>query len=137
MKRLISLCAINLILHSLRRRGLLVIVIDSKGSQHICYNCNLPGHTARYCKAGKGNSSNTPTQESNHDKEDKSDTNQNKGKKSAFCTDCGSDFESNGWVLDSGASFHMTSRKEFLSNYVEVSDEQITLGDNSVLKIIG
>ena len=40
-------------------------------------------------------------------------------------------------ICDSGASFHMTPHREWLSEYVTYDGGDVFLGDNSVAKIIG
>eukprot|EP01018_Ginkgo_biloba_P005814 Gb_23855 [translate_table: standard] len=41
------------------------------------------------------------------------------------------------WYLDSGATKHMTGRKEWCSKLVECANESIALGDNKVYKAKG
>ena len=41
------------------------------------------------------------------------------------------------WVIDSGASFHTTTHRDVLENYVTGSDEKVYLADGESLDIIG
>ena len=41
------------------------------------------------------------------------------------------------WVIDSGASFHATSRHELFQNYVREDFKKVYLGDNEPCNIIG
>ena len=41
------------------------------------------------------------------------------------------------WVLDTGASYHMTPRSEWFSEYTEVLDNKIKMANDFVYKIVG
>ena len=41
------------------------------------------------------------------------------------------------WVIDSGCSYHMTSRRDWFDTFEEVSSRQVTLGDNFAVDVQG
>jgi hypothetical protein len=41
------------------------------------------------------------------------------------------------WLVDSGASFHMTPHREWFSKYERYDGGDFFLGDDSIAKIIG
>jgi len=43
----------------------------------------------------------------------------------------------NPWLIDSGASFHLTPNRNWFSKYEKVDSGKVYLGDNSVLDIVG
>ena len=43
----------------------------------------------------------------------------------------------NAWLIDSGASFHMTPNRNWFSKYENFNGYKVYLGDNSVLDIVG
>ena len=45
--------------------------------------------------------------------------------------------EHDSWLIDLGASFHMTPHGEWFSKYEKYDGGDVFLGDNSVAKIIG
>ena len=42
----------------------------------------------------------------------------------------------NAWLIDSGASFHMTPNRNWLSKYENFDGGKVYLGDNSTLDIV-
>lgn len=44
---------------------------------------------------------------------------------------------SHAWVLDTGASYHMTLRREWFSEYTEVLDGKIKIANDFICKIAG
>ena len=111
-----------------------------KKFQGICHNCKEKGHFARDCPKRNDN---------------QRDDNQGKGKggkRSACCAQEESEqnnadeealYTSNdddrcGWIIDSGATQHMTFERERLSNYVEFKEPCIVnLGDNRSILAYG
>lgn len=43
----------------------------------------------------------------------------------------------NAWLIDSGASFHMTPNRNWFSQYENFHGGKVYLGDNSILDIVG
>ena len=43
----------------------------------------------------------------------------------------------NAWLIDLGASFHMTPNRNWFSKYENFNGGKVYLGDNSVLDIVG
>ena len=94
----------------------------------VCWNCDKIGHFSSQCKAPKKNKKNQP-------KEDDSANSASEDDEDAFVCCVDSPIES--WILDSGASFHATSCRELLHNYVVGKYGKIYLIDNEPLEITG
>uniref|UniRef100_A0A1Y1MYL6 Retrovirus-related Pol polyprotein from transposon TNT 1-94 n=1 Tax=Photinus pyralis TaxID=7054 RepID=A0A1Y1MYL6_PHOPY len=104
-----------------------------------CYNCRGRGHFARNCR-------NNRQQERSNTRMMQPD--RTEGNISAFTTakEEPSTSTTNGlivskdevWIMDSGASAHMTYRKDYFSSFEDNGDGQsVTLGDNKRLEVKG
>lgn len=83
-----------------------------------CYNCRKKGHYARDCKAPK--------------KKRQDDKNG-----AAFSVDKNAICSEEAWIMDSGASTHMTYRKDFFETYEEVENSKVYLGSGQSLEVHG
>ena len=45
--------------------------------------------------------------------------------------------ESDVWLIDSAASFHMTSHRDWFCEYEKYNGGDVFLGDDSIAKIVG
>ena len=95
----------------------------------VCWNCNEVGHVQRHCpkKKGKLHGAAVTTEE-------ESDLDDSRGE-GAFVTPT---FAGGAWLVDSGASSHMTPSKEYFASY-EAFDrpEKVHLGDGRVVEAVG
>ena len=91
-----------------------------------CFNCGLNGHWARDCSKPK--KSRERTAEEAHIATTDSH--------SLFWTGSDSDVdESSIWYIDSGATRHMSSKKEWMQNKVQfASPDKVRLGDNRTVE---
>ena len=105
-----------------------------------CYHCGKKGHIKRFCRQLKRENKN------NKDKEKNNDDNNNEGRVATTTEDFllvyDSDivnlaYDETSWVIDSGASTHITSRKEFFTSYTAGDFGVVKMGNDGVAKVIG
>ena len=96
-------------------------------SKVICWNCGKPGHIRKDCKEEKKKKKKKFDSDSESDKED------GDAFIAALATHAGND----AWLIDSGASFHMTSNRDWFSEYEGFNGGKVYLGDDSPLDIVG
>ena len=101
-----------------------------KKSKAKCWNCGKPGHLRRDCKEEKKKKGKKDFSDSNTDKSSQDDVD-------AFVAALATHISEDVWLIDSGASFHMTSHRDWFSKYEEFDGGKVYLGDNSHLNIIG
>ncbi|XP_018300165.1 uncharacterized protein, partial [Mycetomoellerius zeteki] len=93
-----------------------------------CYYCHKIGHSIKYCR-----------KRLQKIKDNESESKDKKQNTSAFYVD--SDFDNsdrkNLWFLDSGASCHMTFNKNWFHEFVETSNNFISLADQGLHEIKG
>lgn len=96
-------------------------------SKVICWNCGKPGHIHKDCKEERKNKKKKFDSDSESEKEDGD----------AFITTLATRVGNDTWLIDSGASFHMISNKDWFSKYGEFNGGKMYLGDDSHLYIVG
>ena len=102
-----------------------------------CYKCKQVGHIRRNCPQNqKKPFKHRAKAAENHSQQEQDSDSSADG---AFTASVGSsDKESSKWIIDSGASSHMTHNKDILMNYKEFAvPENVALGDSSVVKALG
>ncbi|KAK0597296.1 hypothetical protein LWI29_023800 [Acer saccharum] len=105
-----------------------------------CYHCGQKGHIKKYCRQLKRDYKNEKGKEKKTD-------NSNDGDRFSTITD---DFlvvydddvvnlacHETSWVIDSGASIHATSRRDFFASYTSGDFRDVKMGNNAVAKVVG
>ena len=117
-----------------RQDSVLVVEYQKRKSGYqkpVCFGCENPGHLQQDCPnlkrtSHKAEASHVDTR----DPEVKSESS-----KGAFCVGSPS---SDVWLIDSGASSHMTNQKELLSDYIELeTPKKVRLGDGQSVDAVG
>lgn len=111
-------------------------------SKIICHYCNKPGHVKRFCRKmkrdrskerkEKGESSEQQTEEKNITAVATSDDLLfigDQGYLNLAYDDCT-------WVIDSGASYHLTTHREYFSSYTSGDFGSVSMGNDGLSQII-
>lgn len=104
---------------------------NRQNNYQVCYNCRIPGHIARNCRRPKSNSSgNRPNSSNNHQGYHTTAFNVTELNYSSNLEDS--------WIMDSGASAHMSFRREYFASLDTSSDFGcVLLGNQESLKVEG
>lgn len=109
-----------------------------------CYHCGKKGHTIRYCRQLKkekkkgtyNNQKNNPKKEdSGNDKVEVSATTE----EFFICCDdvVNLAHDDSSWVIDSGATCHITSQRDYYSSYTPGDFGDVKMGNNGLSKVVG
>jgi len=101
-----------------------------------CFGCNKVGHFIRDCPRRKKADSYMPTYKARTAEENHSESDSD----GAFATSMRLEesVQMGRWLVDSGASAHMTQRKTILINYREFEKpSKVGLGDGSTVEAVG
>ena len=90
-----------------------------------CWNCGKSGHYKNQCRSAR----------KNQEAKDEANVASTSGGDDALI--CSLESKEESWVLDSGASFHATSQKEFFKNYVPGNLGKVYLGNDQSCEIVG
>jgi Reverse transcriptase (RNA-dependent DNA polymerase)/gag-polypeptide of LTR copia-type/Integrase core domain/GAG-pre-integrase domain len=113
-------------------------------SNNMCFRCNKPGHVARYCRSkvyfDNENSGYRNTKVGDTAQVVKED--RNSGDESDSVCLIGKNIGDSKicemkWLIDSGASVHMTSCKDAMEEYKSIPIPNISIGDKTKLQIVG
>ncbi len=97
----------------------------------VCWNCQEVGHVQRYCPKGKYTVNPHKASAAEHGAEE------SEVKESAFTVQ-GDVSSHERWIVDSGATSHMTFRKDLLHDYQEFDvPEKVGLGDGRIVDAVG
>ena len=105
-----------------------------------CFHCGKPGHFKRNCHLLTKDEKKTKQFHRNHPKANKASVrrdsdSENEALVAEYCLHAGT---VGNWIVDSGATCHMCSRRELFSELQPVKQEtEVTLGDGHALKVAG
>ena len=98
-----------------------------------CYHCNKPGHMKKECRLWK--------REQGEGKKDEKETNTvaTEGDVVIVCDDSYVSLacQESDWVIDSGASFHVTAHGDFFTSYSAGDFGNVKMGNSGASKIVG
>jgi hypothetical protein len=97
----------------------------------ICWICGKEGHYKKQCRSKvekKKRSKESPSTKENTSKEEGGDV---------YLASSSTHADHEAWLVDSGASFHMTLHREWFYEYERYDGGNVFLGDDSKTKIIG
>ncbi|CAH1425256.1 unnamed protein product [Lactuca virosa] len=119
----------------------------SKGKfvDYECNHCGRKGHTIRFCRQLKreNKKANYNNQKNNHKKDDGgNDTAEVNTATEEFFICCDYDMvnlahDDSSWVVDSGATCHVTSQSDFYTSYTPGDFGNVKMGNNGLSKIVG
>ena len=97
----------------------------------VCWNCNEVRHIQRYCPKEK------TTPNSQHKAKEATCTPLSMEEKENAFSAC-NNLSKDNWIVDSGATSHMTFQKELLTDFHEFhTPEKVGLGDGKIVEAIG
>jgi hypothetical protein len=102
-----------------------------------CYYCKRKGHLAKDCYKKKAAEDNKKRDEKSSKESSSDDENKKKSGGQLFTIPPAPKNKLNEWFLDSGASNHITKRRDVLFDYEPIEDMPITIGDDSAITAIG
>lgn len=113
--------------------------LDRTKGEIICFFCKKPGHIARKCRKRRFRARN---QQTNDTGAFIVTTDDNKGQQQEVVCEqsnrlLGKDYVRDVWILDSGASRHLTFRREWFVEFNSCVNENIMLGDNGMCEVEG
>ena len=93
-----------------------------------CFKCGKSGHIARFCKGSQGKDKESAHKASKvEDEEEFAFATHGGGEKANMFT----------WIVDSGATQHMTSHRDAFHTYQPIVGKKIYLGDNGMVEALG
>ncbi|VFQ80312.1 unnamed protein product [Cuscuta campestris] len=117
---------------------------ESRKRDFICHYCQKPGHIERFCRKKKRDMFRERKDKNENSKQKPEEKNTtalassdddlfvigDHGLLNVACDDCT-------WVIDSGASYHITSHREYFSSYTSGDFGHVRMGNDGSSKIIG
>ncbi|CAH9075454.1 unnamed protein product [Cuscuta epithymum] len=109
-----------------------------------CYHCGRKGHTKRFCRQLKKEKKKSDyNNQKNHKKDEGGNGNVEVNTTTdefLICSDLDMvniTHDDSSWVVDSGATCHVTSQRDFYSSYTPGNFGNVRMGNNGLSKIVG
>lgn len=105
-------------------------------ADRVCFYCKKPGHLRRNCHLWQ-------QKKRNGEKSDKKKSDEKSNAKQVTEERCGSvcfmvgNNEKSSWIIDSGASCHMTNEKRYFTKFCEKNGPNVILADGKSAKTVG
>ena len=105
-----------------------------------CNFCGKPGHFKKQCyawlqKNKEKQDSKTSDFAQSHESQDSANLSQGYDSGEVLVTSTESTADA--WILDSGCTYHMTHRKDWLTDYQKIDGGKVILGDNRTCQVEG
>jgi hypothetical protein len=92
-----------------------------------CYYCGKPSHITRFCFKAKNNNKEKENANKAKDDDDYAFTTKDGDHCKAICK----------WIMDSGATKHMTPHRAAFDMYEVIATRNVHMGDDSIVEVIG
>ena len=104
-----------------------------------CHHCKQKGHIKRFCrKFNKDQKKNKGKEKTQYDSSDDKQTNATEEFHIIYEEDSVNlATQETSWVVDSGATIHVTSRREFFSSYTPGNFGDVRMGNEDSSKVTG
>jgi hypothetical protein len=96
-----------------------------KSNKKLCFYCKKPGHFMRNCLKKK------------NDEKEKANQACEDHEQMFVATLNANDHTTSDWIVDFGATQHMTFEQEWCTTYERISPRKVFMGDDTILEAIG
>jgi len=96
-----------------------------KSNEKLCFYCKKPGHFVRNCLKKKS------------DEKEKTNQAYEDHEQMFVAALSANDHTTYDWIVDSGATQHMTLEQEWFTTYDRISPRRVFMGNDTVLEAIG
>jgi hypothetical protein len=102
-----------------------------------CYSCGMRGHYKRECWNNKRNGEKTSEASTSQGCVASTSDDGEILYSGAAISSKGGNALNDGWIVDSGATWHMTPRKDWFCTYEPISEGSVFMGNDHTLEVLG